>query len=1048
MVVSDVSIKRPVFATVISLMLIVLGMASFLKLPVREYPMIDAPIISVGTVYKGASNEVIESRVTEVIESAVSGIEGVKQITSNSREERSNVNIEFYIDRDIDAAAADVRDKVSRVANRLPDGADPPVIAKVDSDARAILWFTLASQRLSPLELTDFAQRNIVERLSTLPGVASVTIGGERRYAMRIWLDRQAMAARRITTQDVEDQIKKQNVDLPSGRLESTQREFVIKTDSRMRNPDQFRNVIVAVRDGYQVKLGEIARVELGAEDERSEFRANGQVNIGIGIVRQSTANTLQVAEAAKAEMAALREALPEGTSIQLGYDESVFIAQSIYEVYHALGIAIALVIGVIFFFLRSWRATLIPTLAIPVSIIATFTVMGALGFSINVLTLLAMVLAIGIVVDDAIVVLENIHRRIEEGEPPLLASIRGARQITFAVLAATLTLFSVFVPISFMDGETGRLFGEFGIALAASVLFSGLVALTLSPMLCSKLLKPHSEDGLLVKLTEPIFVALNNGYAWLLRRALAAPVVVLAIGIAVSLAAVQLHKLLPKEFAPVEDRGIIIVPVTAPEGATVAYTREQVMAVERILMPFVESGVGTMVQSIVVSGFQRPAPANNGLAFLRMKPWKERSVSQQDIVRQIFPRIAGLPGARASAVNPPSLGQRGFQPPVRVVLGGSDYATIQGWTDRLMQFMAGEGRFLNLDSNFNPNKPELRVAIDRAKAADLGVPIETIGRTLEAMFGEREVSQFNDRGEEYKVLMRARAEDRATPQDLANIYVRSASSGQLIPLSNLVSVRETGGPAELPRVDRLRSITVSAQLVPGYALGDALDVVETWVKQNLPAEARLGWAGQSRSYKETANTLMITFGLALLIVFLVLAAQFESFIHPFVIMLAVPLAVTGGMVGLWVYGYTLNVYSQIGMILLIGLMTKNGILIVEFANQLRDEGKSIRDAVYESAVIRLRPILMTAIATTFGAVPLMLASGAGAESRSAIGVVVVFGVCLSTVLTGFVVPALYLLLARFTKSVNHVERMLKQMEAPKPAAGAGEVPHPVVAAE
>jgi multidrug efflux pump len=997
----------------------------------------------VTTIYKGASNQVVESRVTELVESAVAGIEGVKTITSNSREERSQVSIEFRLGRDIDAASADVRDRVARIRSRLPTGVDDPIIAKVDGDQRAIVWFTLASDRFSQLELTDYAKRNIVDRLSIVPGVAQVSISGERRYSMRVWIDRQALAARQLTVEDVENAIRRQNVELPSGRIESTQRELTVKTDSRLSNPDQFRDIVLSTRQGYQIRLGEVARVEVGPEDERSGIRANGKTAIGIGVVRQSTGNTLTVADGAKAEMNRIAENFPEGVQLMIGYDESLFIAQSIYEVYHALMIGVALVVAVIFVFLRSWRATLIPTLAIPVSIIGSFMVLAALGYSLNVLTLLALVLAIGIVVDDAIVVLENVHRRIEEGEPVLLASIRGSNQIAFAVISTTLTLIAVFVPISFMEGNTGRLFTEFGIALAAAVLFSGLVALSLTPMLCSKLLTTHSGEGKLYLMTEKFFTGMNAGYRWLLVRALGAPIVVLAGGVAISAAAYGFWSVLPKEFAPVEDRGTIIIPITAPEGASYNYTRDSVAQVERVLQPYIDSGVAAGIMGNIAPGFQRPAPVNSGLVFLRLKPWGQRhkdsengapkppgrEIKQQDIVREIFPRITGIPGVRAAPVNPPSLGQRGFQPPIQFVIGGTSYETLREWRDRVIQRASRDSRFLNMDSNFRDTKPELRVRIDRARAADLGVPIDTIGRTLETMFGSRNVSTYVDRGEEYNVILQARTQDRATPADLAGLFVRSATTQTLIPLSSLVTLAEAAGPAELNRVDRLRSITITSSLAPGFTLGEALSELEKIAAEELPPEARISYQGQSREFKESASSLYFTFGMALLIVFLVLAAQFESWIHPLIIMLAVPLALTGGLGILYFTGISLNIYSQIGMILLIGLMAKNGILIVEFANQLRDEGHDIPSAALEASVARLRPILMTSIATVFGAIPIADARGAGAESREAIGWVIIGGVAFSTLLTIFVIPALYVLLARFTKPIGAIAASLAQQE-------------------
>ena len=1083
MVLSDTSIKRPVFASVISLMLVVLGIAALMRLPIREYPAIDPPIVSVTTIYRGASNEVVESRVTELIEGAVSGIEGVKQITSQSREERSSVVIEFRLGRDIDAASADVRDRVSRVLGRLPTGVETPVIAKVDSDSRPIVWFTLSSERLNQIELSDYATRYLRDRLSIVPGVASVFISGERRISMRIWLDRSALAARGLTVEDVETAIRRQNVELPSGRIESNVRELTVKTDSRLSTPQQFNEIIVArigsptagpagsattgTGGATLVRLGEVARVEVGAEDDRSAMRANRRTSIGMGVLRQSTANTLEVANGVKQEMELLRQGMPEGVNVIVAFDESLFIGQSINEVIHALGVGIVLVIGVIFIFLRSVHATIIPTIAIPVSIIASCTVLSAFGFSINTITLLALVLAIGIVVDDAIVVLENIHRRIEEGEAPLLAAVRGSRQIAFAVISTTLTLIAVFVPISFMEGNTGRLFTEFGMALAAAVMFSGLVALTLSPMMSSKFLRHHDGEGWLYRHTEKVFTGINTGFRWLLRRSLAAPVIVLAAAASVSLLAVFLFKALPNELTPIEDRGALFIRVTAPEGSTINYTRQQVEQIENILQPLVDRGEAVVIMGQIAPGFQRPAPVNEATMSVRFVPWGERGRSQQEIFREVAPRIQSIPGVRATTIHPPSLGQRGFQPPVQFTIMGDQYETLRGWRDRMLARMSEDPRFLSPDSNYRENKPEIRIQIDRARAADLGISIETIGRTLEAMFGSREVNTFVDRGEEYKVILQARQEDRASPRDLTNLFVRSPinpltggtgtgapGTGQLIPLSNLVTLTEAAGPQELNRVDRRRSITISAQLAPGFTLGEALQQMERWYAEELPAEARFTYQGTSREFRESSNSLYFTFGLALIVVFLVLAAQFESWIHPLIIMLAVPLALTGGLGALYIGYYffdtahlSLNVYSQIGMILLIGLMAKNGILIVEFANQLRDEGQSIHDAVLNSSVIRLRPILMTSIATIAGAVPLAIATGAGAESRMAIGWVIIGGIAFATLLTMFVVPCLYLLLARFTKPINAIAQKLSQLEA-KPAAGTASQHPPAVPAE
>jgi multidrug efflux pump len=863
---------------------------------------------------------------------------------------------------------------------------------------------------------------------------------------MRIWVDRPALAARGLTVQDLETAIKRQNVELPGGRIESSQREVTVKTDSRLATPPEFEQVIVSNKNGYLVRLGEVARVEVGAEDDRFEFYQSGQTAIGLGIVRQSTANTLAVADAIRAELQEMKDALPPGTVAQVLYDESQFIRASINGVMRTLAEGVGLVILVILIFLRDWRSTIVAMVAIPVSITAAFMVMAYFNATINVLTLLAIVLAIGIVVDDAIVEIENVHRRIEGGQPPLLASFDGAREIGFAVIATTATLMAVFVPLAFMTGNTGKLFREFAITLAASIFFSGVVARTLTPMLCSKLMVP--AHGRIQRLTEPVFMGMNNGYRWLLSRALRAPLVILAMGVVVSLSAYGFFQMLPKEFSPTEDRGAIIVRIQAPEGASLDYTRDRVKEVEAAIMPLEEQGIVDSMLSQVAPGFSRPSPVNSGLVIVRLVPWEERTVKQQDLVQRLTGQVSNFPGARAFPFNPPSFGGAGgFGQPIQFVLGGPDYDTLRGWRDIVMQKAQETGRFVNLDSDYRESQPDIRVQIDRQRAADLGVSVEEIGRTLELMFGEREVSTFVNRGDEYPVIMRARAQDRATPNDLTNTFIRAAN-GELVPLASFVRLTESAAPQALNRFDRLRSITIQSSLAPGVSIGEGLSTLQQIVRDNLPAEARIGYTGQSKDFRESSGAIYITFGLALLVVFLVLAAQFESWINPFIIMLTVPLAVTGGLLALVVTGQSLNIYSQIGMILLIGLMTKNGILIVEFANQLRERGYSVRDAVIESSVLRLRPILMTSIAMIGGAVPLAWSTGAGAEARNAIGSVIVGGVMLSTILTVLVVPSIYLLIGGFTKPATYVSEMLDKLRAQTGIRPHGESSAPTQPAE
>ena len=1031
LLLSDISIKRPIFATVISLILVIFGLSSMKDLAVREYPDIDAPIVSVITLYKGAPATIIESQVTQIIEESVSGIEGVKQITSKSREERSEVTIEFVVSRDIDAAASDVRDKISGSIGNLPLDTESPIVLKTEADASPFIWIGMKSKEWNAIQLSDYADRYLVDIFSVVPGVAKVMIGGERKPAMRIWLNRRTMAAYSVTVSDIEDALLKQNIELPSGRVESNKREFAVRTDSGLVTEKQFADIVISQKENYLIRLSDVAEIKLGTEEERYEVRANGEPAIGLGVIKQSKANELEISNGIRNKLTELQESLPEQVELFIAYDRSRFVDASIKEVFKALGIAMCLVIFVIFIFLRSFWATLIPAIAIPVSLLSSFIILNIFGFSINVLTLLAYVLAVGLVVDDAIIVLENIHRRIENKEPVLLASIRGSRQIGFAVIATTLSLIAVFVPISMMGGNTGRLFSEFGISLAGAVLFSSFVALTLTPMMCSKILREYKSKNMFYKSSEKVFLTINNGYKWLLNKSLSFPIIILAIGIAFSATAYNLYKEVPKEFAPTEDRGVFLVVLMAPEGATLNYTRDYLLEVEDQLSSIGPKGskeIDTLF-GVLAPGLSRPSPVNFAIAFVVLKPWEERERSQQAIVKEFFPKLLSVPGANVFAINPPSLNQPGRKSPVQFVLGGPSYNTLKDWSKTIINKAKEENpKLLSIDADYKETKPELKVDINRNRAATLEVPISDIGKTLETMLGSRFVTTLNDRGVQYNVVLQARNKDRETPNDLENIYIRN-SKNALIPLNNLITTKETAAPKELNRFDRMRSVTISASLAPGYSLGEALDYLDNLAKTSLPSEARISYAGQSREFRDSSSSLMLTFGLALLIVFLVLAAQFESFVHPIIIMLSVPLAITGALATLYLTGITLNVYSQIGLVMLIGLVAKNAILIVEFANQLREQGRSIKDAVEESANARLRPILMTTIATVFGAMPLALASGAGAESRSSIGWVIVGGVTFSTLLSLFIVPVLYSLLAKFTKPSSHVANKLRSLE-------------------
>jgi len=1005
MFLPELCIKRPVLATVMSLLIVLVGVISFLRLTVREYPKIDSPVVSVRTVYQGASPQVIESQVTQPLEDSISGIEGVKTLKSVSREEVSQINVEFVSDRDPDAAANDVRDRVSRARGKLPDEVDEPVIAKVESDAQAIIWLRLFSDRASALEISDYADRYVADRLKTLPGVASVIIGGERRYAMRIWLDRERLAAYTLTPQDVEDALRRQNVEVPAGRIESRQREFTVLSESDLRTPQQFDALIIRDVNGYPVRLKDIGHAELGPQDERNIVRVDGKPAVGLGVVKQSTANTLAVAEAVKNELPKIRASLPPGMDIGVAFDVSVFIERSIKSVYTVMAEALALVVLVIFFFLRSARATIIPFVTIPVSLIGAFFLIWLMGFTINVLTLLGIVLAIGLVVDDAIVVLENIHRHIEEGMSPLQAAFRGSREIAFAVVAMTITLAAVFAPLAFSTGNTGKLLTEFALTVAAAVVVSGFLALTLTPMMCSKLLRRVPSHGRVYNALEGFFERLASGY----RRALSwslghRPVIIVAF-LAVAIGGGALFKGLKSELSPLEDRGYFIGVMIAPEGATMEYTDAYAKIWEEIYSQVPEISSYFVV---VAPGLERPNPVNFALSFVRLKDWSERSRTTQEVTASLAPKMfATMPGVLAFPINPPSLGQSFRNPPVQFVVQGTSYAELDRVVDALMDKARAYPGLANVDSDLKLNKPQLAVDIKRDKAAAIGVQVESIGRTLETLLGGRQVTRFKREGKQYDVIVKLEDKDRREPSDLTSIYVRG-NDGRLNQLANLVTVSETVAPKELNHFNRLRAAIISASVKPPYSLEEALDFLDKTASEVLPPQFQTALDGQSREFRESGRELWVVFALALAFIYLVLAAQFESFRSPLVIMLTVPLAITGALAAMTLTGVSLNVYSQIGLVMLIGLITKNGILIVDFTNQLRDRGVKKFQAVAEASALRLRPILMTSLATVLGAVPLAIATGAGAEARSAIGWVVVGGLSIGTFFTLFVIPVAY----------------------------------------
>ena len=1003
--ISDITVRRPVLAAVISMFLVLIGLVSYDKLSIREYPDIDKPVVTVSTVYRGASAEIVERDITQVLEDSLSGISNIKEIKSTSKDEISQIRVEFNLSRDMESAANDVREKVSRAIPRLPKDSEQPRVAKSDTDARAILWIGFTSEQLDSIALNDYLDRNVIDRLSILPGVASITVGGERKYAIRIWLDPDKMSSRQVTVDDVLNAINKENIEKPAGRLDSVDREIGIQVKSKLSDMNMFNDIVIKTYDDRKIRLGDVAEIIIGAESDRGFLRANNENAIGLGVVRQTKSNVLKVASAIKKELDLIRPTLPSNIDMFVGYDQSVFVDESISEVRFALLISMLMVIGVIYYFLASPAATFIPTITIPVSLISTFYVIYALGYSLNVLTFLALVLAIGLIVDDSIVVLENIKRRIENGEKAFEASIEGAKQITFVVIATTLVLVAVFLPLSFMGGKTGRLFIEFGVVLSFAVIFSSIVALTLTPMLCSKLIKNKEKID-----KEPVLIRkFRKFYRESLLESQNNPKKVYLFSIMMIVISILLFQVVQKELAPTEDRGIFIISITAPEGSTLSYTDSIVRQVEKTLKPYVKNKEINTVFSIVAPGFSgKPGEVNSAFMFTTLTDWGSRR-HQKDIVREIFPQLLSIPGARIYAINPPSLGGSRFTPPVQLVIGGGNYEDVNEWGNTLIKESAGL-KLRNANIDYKITSPRLNLKINRDKAYELGVSADSITRTMEILLASNQVTTFSKDGLTYNVILQADKSFRINQNSLDNIFVKSSNSS-LIPLSNLVTYEETSTSQSLKRINRLPSTIFSASLAPGYPLGDALKDLISVTDSVLPANAKISFSGQSKEYYESGSSLEITILFAILIVYLVLAAQFESFRKPLAIILTVPIALTAGLYTLFLTGTSINVYSQIGFLMLIGLITKNGILVVEFANQLRKQGMSVDEAIFESSLIRLRPVLMTTISTLLGAVPLVMSSGAGAESRYSMAIVVLGGITLSSLVTLYLVPALYRLI-------------------------------------
>ncbi len=997
---TELCIRRPVFATVMSLVLLLAGLMSFSRLTIREYPAIDEPQVSVQTNYSGASAGIIESQVTQVLEGSLAGIEGIDTIESTSRAESSRITVRFRSTVNIDAATSDVRDRVSRVRRQLPDEITEPVISKVEADAQPIIFIVMQSDSMNALELTDYVDRFVVNRFKNLDGVADVSVNGERRYAMRVWIDPARLAGYGLTVQDVEAAIRNQNADIPAGRIESTEREFTVLSRTSLGTAEEFSRIVLKSAGGLQVTLGDVARTELGTADVRRESRYNGTTAISIGIVKQAVANPLDVSKAVAEIIPRLNGELPDGVSASIGFDSTVFIDRSIENVFKTILEAIGLVLIIIVLFLHSLRAALIPIVTIPVSLVASFAIMYATGLTVNTLTLLAMVLAIGLVVDDAIVVLENIFRHIEEGMKPFDAAIRGAREIGFAVIAMTLTLAAVYAPIAFTPGRTGRLFLEFAVTLAGAVIVSGFVALTLTPMMCSKLLKHQEHKNLFGRIVEGFLGALEAGYKASLRMALKLRWLVLLLALAVGAGGGWILLQLKSELSPTEDRGTIIISGNAPEGASFGYTQRYAGQAEELLASIPELSSYLM---IVGSG-----EVTQFTSFARLKDWSERDVKQQEVTQALLPKLRKIAGVQASASNPPSLGTRGFGKPFQFVIQSSaSYEEINALADKLVEKLKDNPGLADLDTDMRLNKPEVEVEIDRDRVADLGLDISVIGRTLETLLGGRNVSTFQIGSEQYDVTVALPPAERASAETLSRIFVRAAD-GTMVQLSNVVKTRETVAPRDLRRFNQLRAITIQANLSPGYTMGEAVAAVNQAAAEVLPQGTVTDLTGQAREFRDASSNLALVFLMALAFIYLVLAAQFESFRDPIMIMVTVPLSMTGALGALWLTGGTLNVYSQIGLVTLIGLITKHGILIVEFTNALQEQGRERRAAIIEAAGLRLRPILMTTSAMILGAMPLALASGAGAESRQQIGWVIAGGMSLGTLLTLFVVPCIY----------------------------------------
>lgn len=1034
MSLSSVSIRRPVLAIVMSITIVLFGVIGFSYLGVREYPSIDPPIINVSTGYAGANADVIESQITEPLEEQINGIAGIRSLTSTSRDGRSNITVEFDVSIDMEAAANDVRDRVSRAQRNLPPDVDPPTVSKADADAVPIVFLNVQSNKKNLLELSDIGQNIFKERLQTIPGVSQVAIWGERRYSMRLWMDPAKLAAYSVTPLDIRNALSRENIELPSGRIEGDNTELTVRTLGRLATVEEFNNLIIRESGGIIVRFRDVGIAELYPENDRSILRRDGIPMIGIVLIPQPGANFIQIADEFYKRIEQIKKDLPEDVQLGIGFDVTKYIRSSIKEVQETILLAFALVILIIFLFLRDWRTTIIPIIAIPVSLIGTFFIMYIADFSINVLTLLGIVLAIGIVVDDAIVVMENIYKKVEAGMAPVEASTKGASEIFFAVVSTTIALAAVFLPIMFLQGITGRLFVEFGVVIAGSVIISSFVALTLTPMLSSKILKTKEKHSWFYYKTEPFFAGLEAQYQKALNAFMGKRWIAFVIMGVALLVAYIFGSQLQSELAPIEDRGDIRVQSTMPEGTSFELMDRYLLNMSDILKNAVKE---TESMIAVTAGGGGGGSSNSGFVRLILVEVDKRTRSQQEIAEQVTGITRKLNDARSFVVQSQSISTRRGGLPVQYVIQAPDIERLRTAVPKFLEEAQFDPTFANVDINLKFNKPEIVVEINRTKARELGVSALDISQTLQLAFSGQRFGFFVMNGKQYQVIGQVTRENRNKPLDLTTLFVRN-TRGQLIQIDNLVTLTERSSPPQLYRFNRYASATVSASLAPGKTIGDGIEAMDRIADKVLDDTYSTTLEGASKDFVESSSSLLFTFALALILIYLTLAAQFESFRDPFIIMFTVPLAIAGAVISLWYFNQTLNIFSQIGQIMLIGLVTKNGILIVEFANQKKAQGLSVVEAVKEAASLRLRPILMTSLSTILGTLPIALALGAGSESRTSMGIAVIGGLIFSTVLTLFVIPAIYSYFSEKTKGVSNV--VVEEKENDLIAVGEGNI--------